>query len=132
MIDDDAGIAKFDPREDREALRQLEAETPRRQIKIREPQRMANVLSQLLARRGYAQQQSLADQEDAWKNAVGEELARLTRPGLVRRGVWEVFVSNSTLLQELTFRKRELVAKVTASLPNHKIRDLKFRVGPVK
>jgi len=121
----------LDEQRDREALRQLVAETKWRQPWVREPQKMANVLSQLMARRGYSQERSLADQEDAWKEAVGAGGASQTKAGLVRRGVWEVFVSNSTLLQELSFRKRELLAKIAARLPNLKIRDLKFRVGPV-
>lgn len=121
----------LDDKLDREALRQLIADTKWRQQKVREPQKMANVLSQLMARRGYSQERSLADQEDAWREAVGDDAARQTKAGLVRRGVWEVFVSNSTLLQDLSFRKRELLAKIAARLPNQKIRELKFRVGPV-
>lgn len=116
---------------DREALQALAAETKRRQQKVREPQKIANVLSQLLARRGYAQERSLAEQEDAWRAIVGPDIARQTKPGLVRRGVWEVYVRHSTLLQELSFRKRELLEKVAESLPGRKVRDFKFRVGPV-
>ncbi len=105
----------LDEQLDRDAMRQLIADTKRRQYKVREPQKMANVLSQLLARRGYAQERSLADQADAWSEAAGPDVARQTKAGL----------------QELSFRKRELLAKIAMRLPNQKLRDLKFRVGPV-
>ncbi len=43
----------------------------------------------------------------------------------------EVFVENSTLLQELTFQKQSLLAAIAGRLPDQKIRDLKFRLGPI-
>jgi hypothetical protein len=63
---------------------------------------------------------------------VGSELAGETRPGKVRGGVLEVFTVNSTLLQELTFRKTELVKKLTSAAPQFKIRDLRFRLGALE
>jgi hypothetical protein len=49
----------------------------------------------------------------------------------VRRGVLEVLVGNSTLAQELGFQKKSLVKRLAELLPEEKIRDLKFRVGPL-
>jgi hypothetical protein len=49
--------------------------------------------------------------------------------GNVRRGVVEVTVSNSAALQELTFRKAELIARISAALPEQNICDIRFRVG---
>lgn len=120
----------FDKKADREALQDLIADAKAKLRRPYEPQKMANVMSQLMARRGYAQQQSSADHEDAWREVVGTALAGQTRAGSVKRGVWEIFVGNSTIVQELTFRKKELLGKLAARLPQSKIRDLKFRVGP--
>ena len=36
----------------------------------------------------------------------------MTRPGNIRRGVLEVFVANSTLLQELAFQKTQLLERL--------------------
>ena len=58
-------------------------------------------------------------------------MASYSRLGNIRRGVVEVTVSNSTVLQELTFQKTELLKKITTALPDQKIRDLRFRVGSV-
>lgn len=119
----------MDEREDREALARLKDETRWRPYRVREPARMGDVLAQLMAKRGYAQERTLAEQERVWNEVIGPELSAETRAGLVRKGVLEVFVASSTLLQELTFRKRELLDKLSAKLPDRKIRDLKFRVG---
>lgn len=96
------------------------------------PQPIGDVLAQLMARRGYARQQSGAASLEAWREAAGDVLANLTRPGLVKRGVLEVFVANSTLMQEMSFQKATLTAKISSLLPDEKIRDLKFKVGPIK
>ena len=59
--------------------------------------------------------------------AVGLE----TRPGKVSRGILEVFVTNSMLAQELGFAKKKLLARLQQLQPDEKIRDLRFRVGPL-
>ena len=96
------------------------------------PQSIGNLLAQVLAKRGYARQSASASFDDAWREAAGATLAKLTRPGNVRRGALEVIVSNSTLLQEMTFQKAELLQRLQALLPDEKIRDLRFRIGPVE
>jgi hypothetical protein len=52
--------------------------------------------------------------------------------GKIRRGVLEVLVGNSAVLQELTFQKKHLLDKIVAALPDQKIRDVRFRIGVVK
>ena len=96
------------------------------------PQPIAEVLADLITRRGYAREQSSANYEQAWRTAVGEFLAGHTRCGLVRRGKLEVVVANSTLVQEITFRKQTIVSELTRLLPDEKIADLKLRVGPIR
>jgi predicted nucleic acid-binding Zn ribbon protein len=93
---------------------------------------MGDVLNVLLARRGYAQVQAAAACARAWEAAAGAEFARRTRAGQVRRGVLEVMVSSSTVLQELSFRKKELIRRLGELAPAHQIRDLRFRVGEVE
>jgi predicted nucleic acid-binding Zn ribbon protein len=93
------------------------------------PQSIADVLAQLLARRGYARQSASADCGEAWREAAGPTLAPFTRPGNVRRGALEVMVANSVLLQEITFQKAALLERLQALLPDQGIRDLRFRIG---
>ena len=95
------------------------------------PKPIANVLAELMARRGYARVQSGARCEDAWRTAAGETLSRGTRAGQIKRGVLEVACKHSTLMQEMMFHKQSLLAKLAELLPEEKIRDLKFRLGPI-
>jgi len=97
----------------------------------RGPQPIAEVLSELMARRGYARILATEAYEKAWREAAGSLLAQYTRVGGLRRGALEVKVANSTLLQELTFQKAALVKRLAELLPNEGIRDLRFRVGAV-
>lgn len=96
------------------------------------PKPIANVLSELLARRGYARVQAASEFGDAWRQAAGEALAACTRPGAVRRGVLEVVCSNSLMMQEMTFQKPALIKRLAELMPSHEIRDLKVRVGQVQ
>lgn len=98
----------------------------------RGPQPIGDVLAQLMARRGFARARSGAACEKAWREAAGELAARYTRVGAIRRGRLEVTVANSTLVQELSFQKPVLLAALARLLPDEPIRDLRFRVGPVK
>jgi predicted nucleic acid-binding Zn ribbon protein len=95
------------------------------------PKPIADILAQLLARRGYAREQSAAIFADAWNRAVGEPLNKFTRAGNVNRGALEVTVANSALVQELGFRKRDVLARLAELMPEQSIRDLRFRVGHI-
>jgi predicted nucleic acid-binding Zn ribbon protein len=101
----------------------------RKRIRIPPPRPMRDVLSQLLAKRGYAQIQTAAGCTAAWREAVGEKIATDTRPGNVRRGVLEVLVRNSSVLQVLGFEKTKIVRTLTKLVPEQQIRDVRFRVG---
>lgn len=97
----------------------------------RTPVHMSRVVANLLARRGYARQQAASAYAQAWAQAAGRPLQDHSRAGVVRSGVLEVMVRNSTAIQELTFRKRQLLDTLGTLLPAEQIRDLRFRVGPV-
>ena len=94
------------------------------------PKRIDNVLAQVVQRRGYAQVRATGERDEAWQNAVGE-LASTTRVGALRRGTLEILVGNSLMMQELTFRKEELLKKLQTALPDAGIKQLRFRVGQV-
>lgn len=96
------------------------------------PQPIAEILSDLLARRGYAREQAASAWSDAWSSAAGEWIAGQSRVGRMRGGKLEVFVANSTLAHELTFRKAEILDRLARLMPGESIVDLKFRVGAVK
>ena len=95
------------------------------------PKTIADVLAQLITARGYGRIQADADFTAAWQQAAGATIAKYTRPGRLRRGTLEVMASNSTIIQELTFQKQQILAQLQIQLPDAKIRDIKFRVGSI-
>lgn len=102
-----------------------------RDSRSRGPQRAADIVAHLMAARGYGRVQTAAVTGEAWSAAAGERLAGHSRPGNLRRGVLEVFVRNSAVMQELTFQKKKILKKLLAALPESTVADLKFRVGAI-
>jgi len=117
-----------DERDERLQLENLRQELQARQYD-RDPLKMADVIHDLVARRGYLQSLSADELATAWSSVVSNEIAHHTRTGNVRRGILEVFVADSSLVQELTFQKRQVLRKLQEAAPKFKVRDIKFRVG---
>lgn len=99
------------------------------------PHKLADVLSELFMKRGYARVQAGEAMQSAWRAAAGELAAAHCKVGSMRGGVLDVFVANSTLLHELTFRKVDLLASLSQSFPELRLRGLRFRLaalpGPI-
>jgi hypothetical protein len=102
-----------------------------RQRYFRRPKRPAQILGQLMARKGYAQTESVAELESAWNRIAGPKWNTKTKVGVIRRGVLEIMVSNSTVHQQLEFEKRKLLTELQQQLPKNKLKDLRFRIGNV-
>jgi predicted nucleic acid-binding Zn ribbon protein len=96
------------------------------------PKAIGDVLSELMARRGYARVQGAAIYDTAWREAAGPLAGKYTRVGLLRRGMLEIVVANSTLVQELGFRKQGLLKSLAELLPDEGIEGLRFRVGNIE
>ena len=96
------------------------------------PRAIGDVLSELMARRGYARVQTGAACGDAWRQAAGPLAAKYTRVGPVRRGALEVIVANSALVQELGFQKLDLLKTLAELLPDAGIKNIRFRVGTIE
>lgn len=94
---------------------------------------MGSVVAQLIARRGYAQKQSANELSSAWE-AQAKKLGAegKTRCGRISRGILEVFVLNSALLQVLTFHKPSLIKAMKAAAGGSAIKDVRFKVGPIQ
>ncbi len=97
----------------------------------RGPKLIGSVLNELMVHKGFAGVRRAEGLEAAWRDAVGEDIARHTRVGSVRRGKLEVTVAHSTIVQELTFRKNTVLTALRESLPQEAIHDLHLRVGPI-
>jgi predicted nucleic acid-binding Zn ribbon protein len=93
------------------------------------PETIGNILSEMMARRGLGRIQSTEALETVWRQVAGPLVAQYTRIGAIRRGTLEINVANSTLIQELSFQKHDLLAALQKSLPEEGIKNLRFRVG---
>lgn len=112
-------------------IRSLQDDLTRRQFKRRVPKKMGDVVNTLLAKRGYAQVQTQEALQREWESVVGSQLARSSRAGRLSRGVLEVVVRNSAVLQELTFQRNQLLDKLATRLEGVSLKRLRFRVGAV-
>ena len=92
------------------------------------PRSIGSVVSRLLARTGYDQEHATSVLATAWEQAAPESFRGCSQAGLVRRGVLEVFVSHSALVQEMGFHKREVLARLTDIVPGEGITDIRCRV----
>jgi len=92
------------------------------------PRSIGSVMSRLLARTGYDQQQATSGLATAWEQAAPAAFRGCSQAGLVRRGVLEVFVSHSALVQEMGFHKREVIARLGELVPAEGITDIRCRL----
>ena len=92
------------------------------------PRSIGSVVSRLLARTGYDQEQAASGLVTAWEQAAPAAFRGCSQPGLVRKGVLEVFVSHSALVQEMGFHKRDVLTRLAALVPAEGITDIRCRV----
>lgn len=96
------------------------------------PERISDILAQLMARRGFARVQGGEAYASAWNEAAGPMAAKYSRVGSLKRGTLDVVVANSALIQEFTFQKAFLLKALNQQLPDQGIKDLRFRLGAIE
>lgn len=62
-----------------------------------------------------------------WEAAVGEQIARVTRPQRVEHGILFVSVTSAPWRAELTLRRREIIRRVNAAVGGDVVKDIRFR-----
>lgn len=94
-----------------------------------EPQHVAKVLSELIARKGLARVHGVEQLQQAWRTVAGNEMGSQTRVMELTRGVLNIGVGSSALFSELAgFHKPALLEQLQLQFAHLKIRDLKFRL----
>ena len=116
---------------DEDDFAQVLYEAQQRQRHPRAPVRIADVMSRLLARKGYAQLQQGLQWEEAWNEAAGAKLANNSRVGRTNRGVLEIVARNSAVLEELKFQERKLLKNLLAAAGASDLKELRSRVGEI-
>lgn len=95
------------------------------------PRALADLLTELMARRGLARIRAASACEAVWSEVAGPMLAEQSRVGTSRGGVLEVVVASSMLAQEVAFQKASLLTELRRRLPDELIKDLRIRVGRI-
>jgi predicted nucleic acid-binding Zn ribbon protein len=95
----------------------------------REPQSLAQALSELIALRGLARIRGRSQLAEVWAQVAGERIAACTKPIEVRRGTLHIAVSNAALLGELvSFHKPTLQQALQKHHADLRIKDIKFKL----
>ena len=89
------------------------------------------MIADVMVRRGYTRSMTTSAYVEAWQSATDDVLSTASRPGNLRRGVLEVTVRNSAVLQELTFQKKKILKVLNKQITDQTIVDLRFRVGNI-
>jgi|SRR5512134_886786 predicted nucleic acid-binding Zn ribbon protein len=69
--------------------------------------------------------------EHQWREIVGDPIAAHTRPDQIRFKKLHLIVRNSVWMQQLTFLKPALLARLNAQAGTDLISDITFRVGEI-
>lgn len=85
-------------------------------------------VNQLLARRGYAQVSVNEAMAAVVADVLGESLKDEFQIGNLKAGKLHVYAADSVILQELNFRKRDILSAIEKSFPDSKVTDLRFRI----
>jgi predicted nucleic acid-binding Zn ribbon protein len=98
----------------------------------KKPASLGDLLNEVMRRRGVGRTMVAERFHNAWRDAAGDEWAKVSRPGPVRRGVMEVTVTSSTAAQELMFLERRIVKRLAELLPDERIERFRCKVGPIE
>jgi predicted nucleic acid-binding Zn ribbon protein len=93
-------------------------------------QHLAHVIPGLMTRLGLEQLTQQRMIVDAWRELVGEDIARYAQPTRIHRGVLTVSVNNAVWLHELSrYHKQTILQKIAARFNPCPVKDIHFRCG---
>ena len=100
--------------------------------KMRRPAAVADLLSAIL--RGTPAEKRLKEGRIwvVWESAVGSRIASHAVPAAFRDGTLTLSVDSAPWMQQLSFLKRELIAKVNGELGEEMVKDIYMKAGKIK
>jgi len=69
---------------------------------------------------------------NVWKGIVGDAVAENAHPAAFKADLLVVHVSSSPWLQQLHFLKEDIIIRLNQALKKELVRDIKFRIGPLR
>ena len=91
--------------------------------------RVGDLATQIMAKAGMGNRVKLEDILAAWQEIVGAFLFKLTRPDTFERGVLTVRLMQPTAHHALMQEKVKILKRLQETLPDAKIKDVRFRHG---
>ncbi len=98
----------------------------------RKPERIGNILPDVIRNLGLDSKLEEVELEKLWGTVVGERIAAVSRPRGIRDGVLTVEVDTSAWMQELSFRKKQIIDLVRKKFSRLEVRDIRFRLNREK
>ena len=93
--------------------------------------RIGSVLEKVLNQHRTDSDVGLTQVWDLWERAVGEDIAKNTRPAAFKGKLLLVHVTSSVWIQQLQFLKKDIIGRVNDALGKELVEDIKFKIGPV-
>lgn len=100
-----------------------------REFSANRPFAISEVLAQLLEQHGMGQRRRVLELAAAWRDVVGDPLARHCEPLKLRGRVLEVVVDHSVWMQQLQLHKPRIIAAVNRYVQGELIDDIFWRFG---
>ena len=92
---------------------------------------IGQVIREILNKNRMQTDMSLIRVWDIWEKAVGTAIAMNTQPAAFKGDLLIVHANSSSWLQQLRFLKGDIILKVNQHLGQTKVKDIKFKIGPV-
>lgn len=89
---------------------------------------IGKTIPSVLRRYGLTEQQASIELQKVWESIVEPMLVPDTRLGHIQRGILLVLVKNGLVLQELSMRKPEILARFKEFPATQKITGIRFRM----
>ncbi len=99
------------------------------------PQRIGNIIPQIIARYGLGRKLSIERYQETFKKSLADlfpqDESRFYTDGSyrligLRSGILRVCVSDAPLMSEFAFYKGEILRRMREAMPDEKIRDIRF------
>jgi predicted nucleic acid-binding Zn ribbon protein len=68
---------------------------------------------------------------ELWEKAVGEIIAENARPAAFKGNILLVHVNSSPWLHQLSFLKKDILARINRELGQQLVDEIKFKIGPL-
>ncbi len=91
------------------------------------PQSLGNVIDTLFQELGLEKKLKQYDIVDIWPSVVGNQIAEITSVDKIQNNVLVIKVTAAPWRTELTFRRKEILAKVREAMNSDSIKDIRFR-----